>query len=108
MPHDENGTQTFTKREIFAGRSPGKGDQRRPHSVSGKEFADNWARIFGKPARPGRQRKICGPIQWTPCPRCKHVTSFDFCSNCGDLLPAQKHLDVVGSNKCRVNAETKS
>lgn len=29
----------------------GKGSTRRPQQIPDKEFADNWARIFGQPKR---------------------------------------------------------
>ena len=68
----------------------GKGDARRPQQVSTDEFADNWARIFGKPRRPGRRHSIMDPVFYRPCPRCHNSTSGDCCSNCGDALPPLK------------------
>lgn len=107
MPHNESGTEVYTKREIFGGRGAGKGDMRRGQQISDEEMADNWARVFGKPPRPGVPRPICGPIQWTPCPKCKRVTSVNTCSDCGSEV-AHRALNVVGSDKCQINTETQS
>lgn len=56
MPHMENGVEVYRKSEVVRGQDAGKGDARRPRSVTENDFRKNWEWIFGKPARPGKKR----------------------------------------------------